>query len=52
MQFNIHEKQSRVNELYSFLINNTNISIEHFEEVLREISVLTSKLKNACSSYK
>lgn len=46
MQFNIQEKQSRVNKLYSFLISNTNISIEHFEEVLREISVLTSKLNN------
>lgn len=52
MQFNIQEKQSRVNKLYCFLIDNTNISVEHFEEVLREISVLTSKLKNACSSYK
>ena len=46
MQFNIQEKQSRVNKLYCFLIDNTNISIEHFEEVLREISVLTSKLNN------
>lgn len=52
MQFNIQEKQSRVNKLYCFLINNTNISIQRFEEVLRDISVLTSKLKNACSSYK